>query len=222
MDSKVHSREEAIELRVQGLSYNEIKERLNVAKSTLSLWLRDVQLSDEARRRILDRIGKGLERSRFLAAQRNVGARQQRERIVRIMATAYFERFKSDPFFAYGLALYAAEGSKRNTYLSLINSDPKLVKLFIHWLEHYLKIGRSMIKLRLYIPDHYRGLNRVGFWKDYLGFFDGSFEKTIYKANSFPHLRNPDYPGCLRVSVYRIDLLRTVLTWIDLFHENEI
>ena len=40
-------RAEALILRKQELSYSEIKKRLNVSKSTLSLWLRNYPLSKE-------------------------------------------------------------------------------------------------------------------------------------------------------------------------------
>ena len=38
-------KEEAIKLRKQGFSYNEIKNKLGVPKSTLSGWFRDILLT---------------------------------------------------------------------------------------------------------------------------------------------------------------------------------
>ena len=38
---------EAIRLREQGLSYNEILQHVNVRKSTLSVWLRNIELTPE-------------------------------------------------------------------------------------------------------------------------------------------------------------------------------
>lgn len=37
----------AIKMRESGMSYSQIKAELGVSKSTLSLWLRDLPLSDE-------------------------------------------------------------------------------------------------------------------------------------------------------------------------------
>src|SRR5687767_9018589 len=45
--AKDDMRARAVELRLQGLSYAQIREHLDVSKSSLSLWLRDVPLRDE-------------------------------------------------------------------------------------------------------------------------------------------------------------------------------
>ena len=45
-------KERAIELRKQGLSYNEILLQIDVAKSSLSLWLRDIKLTKEQKNRL--------------------------------------------------------------------------------------------------------------------------------------------------------------------------
>src|SRR5206468_706973 len=46
-NAKDDVRAEAVALRLEGKSYNEIKNILGVSKSSLSLWLRDVALTDE-------------------------------------------------------------------------------------------------------------------------------------------------------------------------------
>jgi orotate phosphoribosyltransferase-like protein len=43
---------EAIKLRKAGLSYGEIRKKLNVAKSTLSLWLKSIPLTPEQKARL--------------------------------------------------------------------------------------------------------------------------------------------------------------------------
>lgn len=47
--AKPDLRELAVDLRLEGRSYREIATVVPVAKSTLSLWLRDVPLTDEHR-----------------------------------------------------------------------------------------------------------------------------------------------------------------------------
>jgi hypothetical protein len=58
MQSKRREREQAIAFRQQGLSYSEIRQRVPVAKSSLSVWLRQVGLSEWQRQRL--RIESGL------------------------------------------------------------------------------------------------------------------------------------------------------------------
>src|SRR5207249_316451 len=53
--AKPVERERAIELRRHGLSYREIRAQVPVAKSTLSLWLRQVGLAKAQRQRLTER-----------------------------------------------------------------------------------------------------------------------------------------------------------------------
>jgi len=52
---KRKEKEEAIRLRKLGYSYNEIIKLLPVAISSLSLWLRSIELNDEAKQRLFNR-----------------------------------------------------------------------------------------------------------------------------------------------------------------------
>jgi len=61
---------EAIKLRKAGLSYGEIRKKLNVAKSTLSLWLKSIPLTPEQRKRFYTKAVLALAR----------GTQSQRER----------------------------------------------------------------------------------------------------------------------------------------------
>lgn len=49
------NRERALKLRLSGRSYSQISRQLGVAKSTLSGWLANVEISLEAQRKIEDR-----------------------------------------------------------------------------------------------------------------------------------------------------------------------
>ncbi len=53
--AKFAEKEQAIQLRVQGRSINDIALALTVSKSTVSHWCRDISLSTEAMRRIIKR-----------------------------------------------------------------------------------------------------------------------------------------------------------------------
>lgn len=48
-------KEKAIELREQGLSYNEILLQVDVAKSSLSYWLRNIKLTEEQKNRLKEK-----------------------------------------------------------------------------------------------------------------------------------------------------------------------
>jgi transcriptional regulator with XRE-family HTH domain len=56
MYAKSVEKTKAIKLRKQGLSYSEIIKKIDVSRSTLSLWLRDISLSNNARLSLEEKI----------------------------------------------------------------------------------------------------------------------------------------------------------------------
>lgn len=64
MKAKLKEQKKAKGLRQKGFSYNEIAKRLNVAKSSISLWCRDIKLSKKQRDRLKKIKLKGAARGR--------------------------------------------------------------------------------------------------------------------------------------------------------------
>lgn len=61
--------------------------------------------------------------------------------------------------------LYAAEGDKKNyTRLVLTNTDPQLISFFICWLERYLKIKRSSVRIQLHLYENMDIKKKIEFW----------------------------------------------------------
>lgn len=91
----------ARELRRQGLSYNEIREQVNVSKGTLSLWVRDITLTEEQIARLEGRLGGG--RERFILSTRTNRDRRwaefQRE------AEEEYAQLSQDPNLMYGMEM---------------------------------------------------------------------------------------------------------------------
>jgi transposase len=75
---KLKEKKQAIMLRKKGLSYKEIKKKVNVSKSTLNKWCRDVILSVEQFERLRKKKLEGAALGRMISAKK-----QQRARIKR-------------------------------------------------------------------------------------------------------------------------------------------
>ena len=73
--ARVKEKKNAISLRKQGFSYNEICEQIGVAKSTCSVWLRGIKLNRKAIHRLADREKKGREKAFFYLKKFNEYAR---------------------------------------------------------------------------------------------------------------------------------------------------
>jgi transposase len=114
--------EVARDLRRLGLSYGEIRELIDVKKSTLATWCRDIALSESQKQAILERTG----------SRRGIPVDTQwrrREEVQRLQQEAGEEvaRLVLQPGWVAGVVLYWAEGNKTQSNLGLANSDARII-----------------------------------------------------------------------------------------------
>ncbi|MGH2705468.1 MAG: hypothetical protein ACRDJ4_10345 [Actinomycetota bacterium] len=119
---KVVERELARGLRREGGTLEEIAGRLGVAKSSVSLWVRDVPFTPRLPQY---RSGTRSQSVLHLAKLRQI-EELDREGLARLgMLTDL-------AFLAAGTALYIGEGSKRDGMVAFANTDPMVIPFF--WL----------------------------------------------------------------------------------------
>ena len=139
----------ARELRAQGWSIKEIERHLGVSRSSVSLWVRNVELGQAERKRLIarSRLGPIVAAERKANAARALRREYQDEgrRLVR----------EREPSYAAGCMLYWAEGAKERNSLKIVNSDPELLTVFAAFLRrHFAVSGESMtIRCNLF-ADH--------------------------------------------------------------------
>ncbi len=223
---KVLLKEQAINLRREGLSYSEILQKIPVAKSTLSLWLQSVELSKKQTQRLTEK--------KLLAIQRG----SQTRRNWRVTTTklikkqAYLEikkkikKIDTKALWLMGIMLYWAEGAKDKEYkpgqsVIFSNSDPLMIKLFLRWLHICLQIPIENIQLSIYIHEnHKQNIEKIiTFWSYTTGFSIRKFDKIYYKKHKVKiHRRNieENYHGLLRIRIRKSSALNRKITgWIE-------
>jgi len=173
-------REEAVKLRIEeNLSYGEIRKRLGVPKSTLSYWLREFPISEE---KIRELCRQGWKKSEASRERFRITMRKKREVRNREFYDKYQKIFTAptkDAFFVAGLMLYLSEGDKRRyERINLVNTDPRIIKFFIKWLNEFLKIEKENIRAQLYLHEGMDAEIEKRFWADELGFSRTQFYKT--------------------------------------------
>jgi hypothetical protein len=202
---KVHERDEARRLRRdEGLSLKDIASRLGVAKSSVSLWVRDVELTPE--------------QHKFLAAQNRLHPRQvlaraaliQKHRANRIAAQEQGRAHArlGEPFHAAGCMLYWAEGSKARNVAQITNADPEVLRFFVRFVRTYFVAPDEAFAITCNLfADHLECQQTVEqFWLDQLDLPESSLRKSIvnvYSKYSFKKRANRLPHGTCRVSVYR-------------------
>jgi hypothetical protein len=145
---------EARKLRASGMGLKRIAAKLNIAKSTASLWLRDMPSKEaEARGRTGD-----LE----------LGNRSHQHALTRLKqwqkeAEDAWSAYRKEPLFMLGLGLYWGEGAKTQKSLVLSNSDPALIRIWIRWCAKYMPGVKH--KARVTAHDDVDGDRAKHYWK---------------------------------------------------------
>lgn len=220
MGPKPKQREKVIKLRRKGLSYSEIKRLIPVSKSSLSLWLKGIALSDEQIKRLR---AKG-DAARLLGSKALKDMRIKRTEKVVNKAISEVGELSNRELWLIGTALYWAEGAKQKDYhpsqrVCFSNSDPLMIKLYLKWLRDSLEICFNNIRFEIYIHETYQKTIRelTTYWSEVTDFPIEKFNKVYFKknkVNSFRRNRGPEYNGVLRITIVKsTDLNRKITGW---------
>ena len=215
MKLRLNEKRQAIALRQDGLTYNEIRAVIpGLSKATLSGWLKNINLTTNQRKRILDKIHSAAQAGRLKGSWTN--RVKAEERIAQITNTALQEYIvlSKDPRFLVGVALYWAEGAKVSRSFQFINSDPKMIKTMMSWLRHVCKVNADQIGIRIYAHKIYADKNLEEYWAKIVNIPASDFKKTIYKPTPWTTKKNPSYVGCCRIEVRGSDLYWKTIAWI--------
>ena len=219
MQSKVQERQKVIGLRKKGYSYKEIMKKVPVSKSSISLWLKDSPLTKREKRYLKTRIDSKISRGRIKAASVLRDNRLKREKLYLNEAQKEFTHLKSTPLFLIGVALYWAEGNKRNDSCAFMNSDLEMTRLFIKWLKLF-GFRKSDLDYRLYIHKHYANESCESYWARRLGISTREV-RVSYKLDNKQIKKRPDYKGCMRVRVKKSHkLLFKVKVWQNMLADT--
>ncbi len=219
MKSRLEDKYKAIELRKTGLSYKEIQQVIPVSKGLLSGWFKYLDFSPEEIKFLESRILERQNTGRIKAALSNRKRREERETKNFESSKAFFNQYKNDPIFIIGVCLYWAEGSKRSSDFQFVNSDENMILFMYKWVQKYLGIKKENIKCRIFTHKIMGYEKHIGFWSQTLGLNELSFQKTIFKPTTHSLKKNPNYNGCLRITISGIDRLRTMKNWQKLMME---
>jgi transposase len=206
---ELHAR--ARELRAGGATYDEIAAELGVSKSSVSLWVRDMprrgRISYEEFRK---RNAEGV--TRYWAAEH--ARREAQRQAVSDRAATEIGPLTGREILIAGAIAYWCEGAKtkphrREDRVTFINSDPKLIKFFLRFLE-VAGIAPDDLICRLYIHETADVAAADQFWKDITGLKPEQFRRPTLKRHNPKTIRKntgDDYHGCLVIIVRRSCIL---------------
>ena len=223
MKALTHLRNQAELLRKQGLTYQEILRQLPVSKSSLSEWLADFPLTIAEKHLLKKRKDSNITIGRIRAATSNRQNKIDKDQILLEEAKAEFEKYKNNTLFHTGIALYWAEGAKRNKMFHFMNSDSEMINVLIYWLERFTEYRRVDLGFRLYIHQPFIRDNWEVWWQKQLKVSSNQFKKTIVKSSGLGVKKRPNYKGCVRLEVPKsVHLLTKMKFWMNMQVEYHI
>lgn len=218
---------QALKLRLEGRSYNEIGQVLGVPKSTLSVWFTGLELSLRARERIQKRVYNGSLKGLIKRNKNQTHLAVQRARNTRVQAEREVKKISQDELKLIGTALYWAEGYKRAIIrngreltchsVSLVNSDPKLILIFLRFLREVCKVPDEKITADIRIYEHLNGEELLDFWYQLTGLPKENFGKIYYGISKSSQGKRPfnrlPY-GTVAIRVNSTHLFHRIMGWI--------
>lgn len=199
----------ATALRQKGLTFGEINQKLrvNIPKSTLSGFFKGLALNKSAKQRLKQSSLESLATRRLLALKVNKKKLAIRISLIRQQAAEAVESRQTDKI-ALSM-LYLGEGSKRRSYrgLSLGNTDPTVLRIYIGFLRRCYGIEKKKLRFRiLYRADQDLG-SLTRYWCEQLGCLTNQFYKTTYDKRTINKpTNNKEYMGVCVVTCGGADI----------------
>lgn len=194
---KAELRQKAKNLRKEGYSLSEIVSILGISKSTASIWVRNIELSDTAEQRLLTQISKGQ-----LAAQKQKRSQtKQKEIDANKKASDVISQIGPSESFDKILCalMYYCEGEKSvSKGVSFTNSDPLVISSFISLLRRTFPIIETKLRICVHLHSYHDKDTQLDFWSKVTKVPLEQFIKPYLKPHSGIY-KKEGYQGCINI-----------------------
>jgi predicted transcriptional regulator len=224
---KINEKQLARKLRKQGWSINDIYKKLGVAKSSVSLWVRDIELTDDQRQElsIKGHLKQTVEKRR----ETRLANENKRRQVIIDQGVSEIPALSQTDLFLIGVALYWAEGRKTtNGILSISNGDPILIKVAMRFFRLICKAPEHKLRAHIHIHPHLDHNKAECYWSKITGIPLNQFIKTYRKPNKSSQNKKDSLPyGTLSVYVCDTTMVLKMKGWIEglginLLNENSL
>jgi len=204
------NRAKARKLRKDGFSFREISEKLGISKSTASLWLRGIELSVSAKKRIIDLGVAG----RRKATETNDRKRIDENKKILEKIERNFEGIScSEIDYKVECALlYWCEGTKyeKNTSVSFINADPEMIRYFLYVFRKAFNLDEKKFRALIHLHEYHDAARQLKFWSDITKIPINQFNKPYLKKNTGKN-KKENYPGCISIRYSDIRIYKEIM-----------
>jgi len=212
MKIDMNKKEFSIRLRKQGKSIRDIENILNISRSTLSGWLRNIELTKEQKEKLHQKWLAALIKARLKAAEINRNERLERIEKIKQEAKEFLSGVKIDKTLKeLMLAIfYLAEGTKRENSIVIANSNPEILKAFLNLFRYLYQPDESKFRCCLHLRKDQSEEQLKDYWTKILNIPKSQFHKTQFDNRTVkPTFRN--YKGVCVVIYFDMNLQRRLL-----------
>ena len=210
-------REVVRELRRKGYTFREIIEKLPfLSKGTVSYWTRDIILTPEQEKRILQKQLKGRVKLIEYNKNRHREAVKRARKIISEAKRKIGKLSKRDLLVA-GTALYWAEGYKRGKgTVDFGNSDPRIIALIMRFFREICRVPEHRFRCAMTIHPGINEKDAIKIWSKVTNIPPAQFTKTYIKPpkTSTGKMHNILYNGSLKVRFSDVKIFHRIQGFI--------
>lgn len=211
---------QARELRRNGWGIKTIANKLEVSSSTASLWCRDIELTAEQLKSLQVNAHNPYFGKRGEYIRKQMLTKENKVKKLLQAGLRNIGKLTPRELFIAGVALYWAEGFKKDNLVGFSNSDPSMIRFIMRWFQESLGVKKERLRFRLALNESYESKARIieQYWQLLLGVNESQFQKTFFQKVKWQKIYdNPEeYHGVLRVRVSKsIDLLRKIYGQVE-------
>jgi hypothetical protein len=197
--------------RQNGLSIRDISQELKLPISTVHLWVKDIKLQAKQLQNLKTRHRQAMIEGQIKANLSKRLVKDKYQKRIMDQAKKLVGNVSTREIRLLCIALYWAEGFKKDSRMGFANSDPDMIKIFLKWLIEIEKIPATDIRLRVGINiSHKDSISRIeASWASTTGIPLSQFQKPFFQKTKWKktYQNSNDYIGVLRIRINNSNLL---------------
>lgn len=209
---KLFEKTKALRLRQSGYSIKEIAAEVGVARSSVSLWVREIQLTEEQSSKLAAKpfTSASVEKRRVT---RLANEKEKRLKIIQ-QAKNEITTITNKDLWLIGVMLYWAEGGKTQRIVRFSNGDPEMIRIIMCFFRTVCKVPEDKFRGYIHIHPHLDYRSAEKYWSEISNIRLEQFFKTYRKPNISSQNKKNSLPyGVMDVYVLSTELFLRITGW---------
>ncbi|MCA9343009.1 hypothetical protein KC950_03310 [Candidatus Saccharibacteria bacterium] len=209
---KKTEQDKAKKLREAGYSLGKISKDLNVSKSSVSRWVKDVKLSKNQ----LKKLTSNSHTTEVIEKRRNSRIRNEelaRNKVIEAAKNS-IESISDEKLRLIGTMLYWAEGGKTQRLVRFSNGDPDMIKVMMKFFRKVCSVPEEKFRGYIHIHPHLDHVAAEKYWSNISKIPLSQFFKTYRKKNISSKSKKDSLPnGVFDIYVMDSRLFLEIVGW---------